>query len=329
VAAALPTALAVLGPTASGKSRLALALAERLPVEIVSVDSAQVYRGMDIGTAKPTAGERARVPHHLIDLVDPDQGYSTGRWRAEAIRAVLQILDRGSLPLLVGGTMLYYKALSQGLDALPQADPRLRAEIDAEAARRGWPALHGELATIDPVAAARIQPRDAQRIQRALEVWRLTGTPLSSLQGAPSGALPFELKAFAQIPPDRERHHREIERRFDAMLEAGLVAEVETLRKNHALTPRMPSMRAVGYRQVWEHLEGATSRDEMRSRAIAATRQLAKRQMTWLRSLPGLFRLESGGRELLRLNSGDGHGALVGLELLLDVGAQALGRARR
>jgi tRNA dimethylallyltransferase len=317
---AAPIALALLGPTASGKSHLALALAERLPVEIVSVDSAQVYRGMDIGTAKPTAEERARVPHHLIDLVDPDQGYSTGRWRDEAIRAVLQILERERLPLLVGGTMLYYKALSQGLDALPQADPRLRAEIDAEAARRGWPALHAELATIDPAAAARIQPRDAQRIQRALEVWRVTGKPLSSLQGASSSqALPFELKAFSLVVQDREAHHKTIEHRLDAMLEAGLVAEVEGLRKRYALSARSPSMRAVGYRQVWEHLEGATSRDQMRSRAIAATRQLAKRQMTWLRSLPGL----------LGLDAGDRHGALVGLELLLDVGAQALGRARR
>jgi tRNA dimethylallyltransferase len=287
-------------------------------VEIVSVDSAQVYRGMDIGTAKPTRTERARVPHHLIDLVDPDESYSAGRWREEAIRAVQDIVGRRRLPLLVGGTMLYYRALVGGLDALPQADPRVRAELDAEAAQRGWRALHAELARVDPAAAARIQPRDSQRIQRALEVWRLTGKPLSALHGQGAPALPFEVRAYARIPSDRQAHHRDIEKRFDAMLDAGLVDEVRTLKENYRLTAGSPSMRAVGYRQVWEYLEGAVSRDEMRSRAIAATRQLAKRQMTWLRSLPGLFRLDPGGGEDLA----------VGVELLLDVGTEALGRAR-
>lgn len=315
----MKTALALLGPTASGKSGLAMALAERLPVEIVSVDSAVVYRGMDIGTAKPTAEERVRVPHHLIDLVDPDEPYSAGRWRAEAIAAVQGVLERGNLPVLVGGTMLYYRALVAGLDALPQADPSVRAAIDAEAAQRGWPALHQELARVDPVSAARIMPNDAQRIQRALEVWRLTGSPLSSLQGKASSALPFDVRAFARIPSDRAAHHREIERRFDAMLEKGLIEEVETLRKRFRLDARTPSMRAVGYRQVWEYLEGLASREEMRSRAVAATRQLAKRQMTWLRSLPGLVPLHAGGLDDLA----------VGLQLLLDVGTETLGRARR
>jgi tRNA dimethylallyltransferase len=310
--------LVLLGPTASGKSALALALAERLPVEIVSLDSALVYRDMDIGTAKPTAEERARVPHHLVDLVDPDQAYSAGRWREDAIRAAQDILAHGKLPVLVGGTMLYYRALVQGLDDLPAADPKLRAEIDARAAGCGWPALHAELATVDAASAARIKPTDSQRIQRALEVWRLTGTPLSSLQGVASSALPFQVRACARIPSNRDRHHAEIERRFDRMLEEGLVEELQSLRKRFRLTADMPSMRAVGYRQVWQYLEGELSREDMRSRAIAATRQLAKRQMTWLRSFP----------DLLRLNPGGGEDLAVSLQLLLDVGAQALGRAR-
>ena len=287
-------------------------------MEIVSLDSALVYRGMDIGTAQPSREERARVPHHLVDLVDPDQAYSTGRWREEAIRATQDILGRGRLPLLVGGTMLYYRALVQGLDDLPVANPEVRAEIDARAAEHGWPALHAELAKVDPVGAAKIKPGDSQRIQRALEVWRLTGVPLSSLQGLASSALPFEVRACARMPSDRAAHHAEIEKRFDAMLAQGLVEEVQALRKRFRLTPDMPSMRAVGYRQVWQFLEGGISREEMRSRAIAATRQLAKRQMTWLRSFPGL----------LRLNAGGGEDLAVSLQLLLDVGAQALGRAR-
>lgn len=248
------------------------------------MDSAQVYRGLDIGTAKPAAAERARVRHHLIDLVDPDRSYSTGRWRSEAIAAVRDILDRGRIPLIVGGTMLYYRALVGGLDVLPQADPHLRAEIAAEAAERGWPALHAELERIDPTAAHRIPPRDAQRIQRALEVWRLTGKPLSSLQGHSRAELPFRLSAFALLPEDRDALQRRIAGRFDRMLAAGLVEEVEALRKRYALSASLPSMRAVGYRQVWQHLEGELGREEMRERAIAATRQLAKRQLTWLRS---------------------------------------------
>ena len=259
-----------------------MALAERFPVEIVVMDSAQVYRAMDIGTAKPSAEERARVPHHLLDLVDPDQPYSTGRWRADAIAAVGNILRRGKTPLLVGGTMLYYRALVQGLDPLPAADAPLRGAIDAQAAERGWPALHAELARIDPQAARRIMPNDAQRIQRALEVWRLTGKPLSALQGSSTSGLAFSVKALA-ITVERAELHERIAKRFDAMLSAGLLDELREIRRKYAVTERSPSMRAVGYRQAWEHLEGRTSYDEMRSRAIAATRQLAKRQMTWLR----------------------------------------------
>jgi tRNA dimethylallyltransferase len=284
------TAYALLGPTASGKSGLAFALAEKLPLEIVSLDSAQVYRGMDIGTAKPTPAERSRVPHHLIDLVDPDHAYSAGRWRSDAIHAVTEVLERKKLPLLVGGTMLYYRALVAGLDALPQADAALRREIDAEAARRGWPALHAELERVDPKSAHRLKPNDAQRIQRALEVWRLTGKPLSSLQGVSKGDLPFRLKAFALVPAERSVLHQRIEQRFDAMLKAGIVEELKGLRARFTLSAGMPSMRCVGYRQVWEHLDGKADRATMRSRAVAATRQLAKRQLTWLRSFGAAVR---------------------------------------
>ena len=277
-------AYALLGPTASGKSELALGLARRTPLEIVSMDSAQVYRGLDIGTAKPSAAERAAVPHHLIDLIDPDRSYSTGRWRVDAIRAVGEILTRGKVPLIVGGTMLYYRALVGGLDVLPQADPQVRAAINAEARSRGWPALHTELERIDPRSARRIPPGNTQRIQRALEVFRITGRPLSALQGQASAALPFTLKAFALLPADREALNRRIAERFDAMLAGGLVEEVRALRRRYRLTPGMPSMRAVGYRQVWQLLEGEIGEPEMREQAVAATRQLAKRQMTWLRS---------------------------------------------
>ncbi|HEY5897353.1 MAG TPA: tRNA (adenosine(37)-N6)-dimethylallyltransferase MiaA [Burkholderiales bacterium] len=281
-------AYALLGPTASGKSRLALALAERLPIEIVSMDSAQVYRGLDIGTAKPGAEERARVPHHLLDLIDPDRSYSTGHWRSDALRAIGEILARGNLPLIVGGTMLYYRALVGGLDALPQADPQVRAQINADAARLGWPALHAELAAIDPRSARRIPPGDTQRIQRALEVWRLTGKPLSALQGIARGTLPFALKGFALVPADRAALHERIAQRLDAMLKAGFVDEVKRLRERYRLTPGMPSMRAVGYRQVWQYLDGAIDAATMREQAVAATRQLAKRQLTWLRSFTDL-----------------------------------------
>jgi tRNA dimethylallyltransferase len=282
------TAYALLGPTASGKSRLALELAARFPLEIVSVDSGQVYRGMDIGTAKPTREERARVPHHLIDLVDPTESYSAGRFRANAMGAIEEILGRGRIPLLVGGTMLYYKALAHGIDALPRADPVLRARIDARAAREGWPALHAALARVDPAAAARISPNDPQRIQRALEVWEASGKPLSELQRGAGAALPFELRAFALVPEDRTVLHQRIAERFEQMLRDGLVEELESLRKRYDLNAALPSMRCVGYRQAWGYLEGEYDRATLRDKGIAATRQLAKRQLTWLRSLPGL-----------------------------------------
>jgi tRNA dimethylallyltransferase len=287
-AAARPSVFALLGPTASGKSQLALSLALQHPIEIVSVDSAQVYRGMDIGTAKPSAAERAAVPHHLVDLVDPTERYSAGRFREDALRAIAGILARDRVPLLVGGTMLYYRALASGLDALPAADAAVRAQIDEEAAQRGWPALHAELARVDPQAAARVEPADAQRIQRALEVWRLTGRPISRLQSATPAALPFELRAFALAPGDRAALHGRIAERFDAMLKAGLVEELRSLRKKFSLSAQLPAMRAVGYRQAWRYLEGEISERELRETGIAATRQLAKRQLTWLRSLPGL-----------------------------------------
>jgi tRNA dimethylallyltransferase len=283
----LPTAFALLGPTASGKSALALRLAGEHPIEIVSVDSAQVYRGMDIGTAKPGAAERARVPHHLIDLVDPHERYSAGQFRSDAIRVILEILGRRKTPMLVGGTMLYYRSLVVGLDTLPRANQEMREKIAAEAQRGGWPALHRELAKTDPAAAARIMPNDAQRIQRALEVYRISGSTLSELQRGASEPLPFSIKGYALVPERSELHSR-IEQRFDAMLRAGLIDEVRHLKKKHELDADLPSMRAVGYRQVWSFLEGRIDEKALRDQGIAATRQLAKRQLTWLRSLNGL-----------------------------------------
>ncbi len=290
-------AVCLLGPTASGKSRLALQLAQRLPVEIVSVDSGQVYRGMDIGTAKPSVAERSAIRHHLVDLHDPTESYSAGKFRADAIAAVADILARGKRPLLVGGTMLYYRALAQGMDDLPPADPVLRAALADDATQRGWPALHAELARVDPRAAARLAPNDAQRIQRALEVFRLTGTPLSALQTAPRATLAFGLEAFALVPADRAALHARIAQRFDAMLSAGLVEELESLRKRYRLDAELPSMRCVGYRQTWAHLEGAYDRKTLREKGIIATRQLAKRQLTWLRGLPGIRALDPDAPE--------------------------------
>ena len=295
-----PVVYALLGPTASGKTALAVKMAERLPVEIVSMDSALVYRGMDIGTAKPGAALRAQVPHHLIDVIDPDQAYSAGRWREDALKAVLAILERKAMPLIVGGTMLYYRALVSGLDELPQADARIRAELDAEAAQRGWPALHAELARVDAQTAQRVAPNDQQRIQRALEVWRVTGKPLSALHGAAASELPFELKGVALIP-ERDVLHERIRARFEAMLKLGLIDEVKALKKKYRLSASMPSMRAVGYRQVWEYLEGRLDQDALKEKGVAATRQLAKRQLTWLRSFPNLARVDSAAAALRAL----------------------------
>jgi tRNA dimethylallyltransferase len=282
---AVTPAILLMGPTASGKSAIALELAQLLPVEIVSVDSAQVYRGMDIGTAKPDAAARARVAHHLVDLIDPDQSYSAARFRVDALAAIAGIRSRGRIPLLVGGTMLYFKALREGLSRLPQADARLRKEFDERAAAAGWPALHAELARVDPATAARLSTTDSQRIQRALEVFHISGTPLSALQGARRSDGAPDFLAIALVPSDRAELHRRIADRFDAMLATGLVEEVRTLRQRFSLTPSMPSMRCVGYRQIWDVLEGAQAADDLRERGIAATRQLAKRQLTWLRSM--------------------------------------------
>jgi len=287
-------AIFLLGPTASGKTAVALELARHFPVEIVSVDSAQVYRGMDVGTAKPDAAARARVAHHLIDIVEPTAAYSAGRFREDALRIAGEIHARGRVPVLAGGTMLYFRSLTRGLADLPPADPAVRAQIESEAARHGWPALHAELAVVDPEAARRLEPTDAQRIQRALEVWRLTGESLSDLhaRGTSAGPMPFEALEIALEPSDRSVLHRRIEERFRAMLAAGLLAEVEGLRRSHALSADLPSMRAVGYRQAWETLEGAAPESTLADRGIAATRQLAKRQLTWLRAMDGIERFD-------------------------------------
>ena len=294
-----PAWIGIAGPTASGKTAAALAvarsLAHTMPVEIVSVDSALVYRGMDIGTAKPTAAERAAVPHHLIDILDPAHSYSAAAFVADAVRLVADIRARGALPLLVGGTMLYFKALIDGLDAMPAADPAVRARIDAEAAERGWPALHTELAQVDPATAARLAPGDSQRIQRALEVWHTSGRPLSAFQqrtaggGWPAG----DFVLFSLETEDRAWLHERIARRFDAMLAAGFLDEVRALRARGDLHPGLPSIRCVGYRQAWEMFDalGGAEPDAgalaaLRERGIAATRQLAKRQITWLRGMP-------------------------------------------
>jgi len=278
-----------MGPTASGKTRLALALAVAFPIEVVSVDSAQIYRGMDVGTAKPSPSERRAVPHHLIDIIDPTESYSAARFRADTLRLTKEIIARGRVPLLAGGTMLYFKALREGLSELPESDPEVRERIYAEAAARGWPALHAELASVDSATAARLKPTDTQRIQRALEVFRISGKPMSQLLGRRNSAgLPFRLIELALVPSDRGALHRRIEERFDAMLKRGLIEELRALRERYALRPGLPSMRCVGYRQAWQFLEGELSRDDLRERGIFATRQLAKRQLTWLRAMRGV-----------------------------------------
>lgn len=281
---------AIAGPTASGKTAAALAVAMRRAVEIVSVDSALVYRGMDIGTAKPTPAERAAVPHHLIDIRDPREAYSAAAFVTDATRLIGEIHARGALPLLVGGTMLYFKALADGIDAMPAADPAVRAMIEADAATHGWPAMHARLAAVDPVTAARLAPNDSQRIQRALEVWHTSGQPLSQFHAAGKAAQitdrPVCTLLVSLEPTDRAWLHGRIAERFDAMLAAGFIDEVQALRARGDLDPDLPSMRCVGYRQAWEALDGTFPLTELRERGIAATRQLAKRQITWLRSMP-------------------------------------------
>ncbi len=304
---ASPKAVCLTGPTACGKTDLALILAESIPLEVVSVDSAMVYRGMDIGTAKPSPEVRARVPHHLIDIVDPADAYSAGRFLRDALAAIADITSRRRVPLLVGGTLLYLRALRRGLAPLPGPDPELRRRLDEEGEARGWPALHARLAEIDPDAAARIAPHDRQRIQRALEVHALSGRTLTELQRN-AAAPALDLVTLAVVPSDRAALAARIERRFDAMVEAGLIGEVERLKSRGDLHAGLPSMRAVGYRQLWAYLEGRYDWPVARERAVAATRQLAKRQMTWLRSEPGVETFEAfspglGGKLLERVGT--------------------------
>ncbi len=275
--------LVLAGPTGAGKTDWAIHLAESAPVEIVSVDSALVYRGLDIGTAKPARELRERVPHHLIDICEPTESYSAGRFVPDAVAAIRDVHARRRVPLLVGGTMLYLRSLLHGLATLPQADSRLRAELDARAARQGWPALHAELARLDPEAAARVAPTDSQRIQRALEVCYNTGRPISELQRATVSPLAGRRLHYWMLAPPRAVLHERIQRRFEAMMAAGFLEEVRSLRRNGALTARHPSVRAVGYRQLWAHLDGQYPLEEAVRRGVAATRQLAKRQLTWMR----------------------------------------------
>jgi len=281
-------AILLMGPTGAGKTDVALELAASLPVEIVSVDSAMVYRGMDIGTAKPDAQILARFPHHVVDVADPAERYSAGRFLEDAASAMAAIRARGRVPLLAGGTMLYFRALQSGLAEMPPADPAVRRRIDARAAREGWPALHAELERVDPAAAARIQPRDRQRLQRAFEILELTGRPPSShwQQSLRSGSRPGDLK-LVLAPADRAALAARIEQRFARMMELGFLDEVRSLYGRDDLGPELPSIRAVGYRQLWDHLAGRCDLDEAIRRAVAATRQLAKRQLTWLRAEPG------------------------------------------
>jgi tRNA dimethylallyltransferase len=278
-----------MGPTASGKTSLAVEMYERFPIDLISVDSALVYKGMDIGTAKPDPGTLAKAPHHLIDIIDPTQTYSAAQFRQDAVRLMAESTREGKIPVLVGGTMLYYKSLQDGLSGLPEADPEVRDAIDAEAlAAGGWPAMHRKLAEVDSETALRLKPTDSQRIQRALEVYRITGMAMSELFKRQSGeVLPYRVLKIALQPSDRSVLHQRIAERFDAMVHHGFMEEVKALLEEYpSLEPDMPSMRCVGYRQALEYLRGEVSREEFREKGIAATRQLAKRQLTWLRSMP-------------------------------------------
>ncbi|MFV0284431.1 MAG: tRNA (adenosine(37)-N6)-dimethylallyltransferase MiaA [Castellaniella sp.] len=283
-----PVLICLAGPTASGKSAASLALAERWPIEIIVMDSATIYRDMDIGTAKPTAEEQARAPHHLLDIRDPAQAYSAAEFARDAAGLAQDIRARGRIPLLCGGTLLYYKALREGLNDLPEADPAIRRQLDNEASEHGWPALHAELARVDPVTATRLAPNDSQRLQRALEVWRGTGRPLSDWLAEPQRpVLPgWRFETISLEPSDRTVLHARIAHRYTDMIDAGLLDEVRSLRERPDLHPGLPSIRCVGYRQLWDHLDGRIPLDKAIEQAIAATRQLAKRQITWLRSLP-------------------------------------------
>ena len=296
----LPPAICLMGPTASGKTDLAVALVEQLPLEIISVDSVMVYRGMDIGSAKPDAATLERAPHRLIDIRDPAEAYSAAQFRDDALQEMAAISAAGRIPLLVGGTMLYFRALLSGLSTLPSADAEIRARLEAEAEAEGWESLHRRLAEVDVAAAARIHPHDPQRIQRALEVYELTGTPLSQLQQQQvEEPLPYRIIKLALAPSERGVLHERIAARFEHMLRDGLIEEVEALRRRGDLHLDLPALRAVGYRQVWEFLDGSIDYTEMTERGIIATRQLAKRQFTWLRAEPELALLDSLDGRLL------------------------------
>ncbi len=289
----LPPAIFLMGPTASGKTGVAVELAQRLPVELISVDSALVYRDMNIGTAKPDAATLARAPHHLIDIIAPTEAYSAAAFRHDALRLMADITQRGKIPLLVGGTMLYFKALREGLSVLPQADPAVRAALDAEIAQHGIRHLHRQLVLVDAETAARLAPNDTQRIQRALEIYRLTGQPMSVLlRQQTRHELPYRILPIALVPSERAQLHARIAARFKNMLEHGLLEELRALRSKYPLHPGLPSMRCVGYRQAWQHLEGEIGEAELLDKGIAATRQLAKRQLTWLRSMPDNIELD-------------------------------------
>ena len=285
----LPPAIFLMGPTASGKTAMAVELVKRFPLEIISVDSALVYRGMDIGTARPEAAVLEAAPHRLIDIRDPSESYSAAEFREDALQAMADITKQGGIPLLVGGTFLYFRALQQGLSAMPAADPEIRARLEAEAQRDGWESLHARLAGVDPVAAARIHATDPQRIQRALEVYEISGLPISQFHAeGRSAALPYHVLKLALVPDDRALLHQRIESRFQTMLAAGFVDEVRRLYERADLGPELPAMRAVGYRQIWAYLAGKIGFDEMVEQAIVATRQYAKRQLTWLRGEEGV-----------------------------------------
>lgn len=289
----LPLALFLMGPTASGKTELAIRLRQKYSVEIISVDSALIYRQMDIGTAKPDAREQALAPHRLIDILDPSEAYSAADFRRDALQAMAQITAEGKIPLLVGGTMLYYKALLEGLSPLPAADPDIRQQIEQEALTQGWQVLHDQLRHIDPVSAQRIHPNDPQRLSRALEVYRISGKTLTELTQTKGEGLPYRVKQFAIAPKERAELHRRIEQRFEKMIAAGFEEEVKALYERADLHPDLPSIRCVGYRQMWEYLDGQCSKEEAIFRGICATRQLAKRQVTWLRSWDNLTWLDS------------------------------------
>ncbi|GAB1668481.1 tRNA (adenosine(37)-N6)-dimethylallyltransferase MiaA [Mannheimia haemolytica] len=282
-----PLALFLMGPTASGKTDLAIALRQELPIEVISVDSALIYKGMDIGTAKPSKEELALAPHRLIDILDPAESYSAMNFHADALREMADITAQGKIPLLVGGTMLYYKALLEGLSPLPSADPAIRAEIESRAAQHGWATLHQELVKIDPIAGARINPNDSQRINRALEVFYITGKTMTELTAQQGEALPYNILQFAIVPQDRAVLHQRIKQRFHKMIEQGFEEEVKRLFLRKDLHINLPSIRCVGYRQMWEYLQGDISLDEAIFKGICATRQLAKRQITWLRGWQG------------------------------------------